>query len=254
MAITLVQSTLGGWGTATATNVSFGHLNVNTSSAGFGGATTPGNFLVCVSWGVYSNDFTSSITISPPTPTTSGFVWTQLANKNWTTGNPGSYGDVALWYIVNASQMSGTTFCTGQIACNAATDLGAEAEFSLYEFSGIATSSVTDGSGRLASNAVTTSATVPTTLNLTTTGSGNLVINALHSQGGFISAGSGFTIGVSAVHATNGDAQYMTAGAGSIPTSFGASATYWACVAQAFNASTAVAAAAFGYGFPTMII
>ena len=220
--------------------------NSNTSSISFTSSTTAGNLLVCVVTAFVSSSSPGGVSIS--TPSTSGFTWTLAENSGYsdTLGSPGHYtydsGEVAIYYIANASSMSSSTTTTASISGSSPS-----VTMRLYEFSGAAGSTPVDTYGSSANS--TTSANTVTAGNLTTSVTDLIFVASTASP---TSAGSGYTSGV-----VNGDQYILNQASGTISTNYGSSAALWATAAVAFKTGSVTVSpsgvgATFGINNPTI--
>jgi hypothetical protein len=165
------------------------------------------------------------------------------------------FGCQAYW-IQNAPSIATSTsaiFTCGPLsaAIGSTTATAINIEFALFEFAGVTTSNefvpdVFNATFGTASSTVNPGA-------VTTTAGIDLLFGAWEGQGATLAAGSGFTLGPTAVLATTGQSQYMlnAAGSGTYTASFGGSASYWAAVVIGLKAATSTAH--LSYGFPTVI-
>src|SRR5208337_111637 len=187
MAIALVQSKAGGAGSGTS--------SATSSAVGYASNTTANNLLVLVAWAIGSS---STLATAPPinTPVTSGFTWTLAKSATWADIDNIEGGRVSIYYIENAAQMlSSTTTTVG--ASKGGASPSVTVEFSLYEFSGVATSSSLETSA----STISGSASDPSTANLSISNT-DLIISAYQSEGGvYIAKGSAYTLGVNAAYA-----------------------------------------------------
>jgi len=231
MSIALVQSKAGGSGSGATTATS--------TAVGYTSATTAGNLLILVACA----DGDSSVSIS--TPVTSGFTWTSATTEPWSDTTGTSYGRTTIFYIANASAMSTlTTTTVGATGGTTFTDVG----FTLYEFSGVATTSAVDVTAIQNNNTATL--TTPTTANLSTTAT-DLIFVAMAAENTAGTAGAGYTLGVASPSLV-GVAQYiLNQASGSISTAFGGTSNYWACAAVSFKSSGGVK---FGGGMPVCLM
>src|SRR5208282_6844498 len=222
MAIALVQSNAGGHATGTTT--------ATTSAVGYTSNTTANNLLVLIAWAIGSS---STLATPPPisTPVTSGFTWTLAKSATWADTDTIEGGRVSIYYIENAAQMLSSTTTT-VTATKVGSSPSVTVEFSLYEFSGVATSSSLETSA----STINGSASDPSTANLSISNT-DLIISAYQSEGGGnIAKGSAYTLGVNAAYATAGQTQYiLNQAAGSVNTAWGSSQNIWGCAAVAFT-------------------
>ena len=228
--IGFVQSGLGGSASGTlATHSS----TLVSSAAGYGTPTTNGDLLVCVAWFTFTTPSSSSIGPSV-VPTTAGFSWVEVSDIEWSSGNPGNYGFVSVYYILNAAPMSGTTTVSGTLGGTSGSATAASVEFSLYEFSGVASlANFTNASNN------TGTPSIPTAGNVSAI-TGDLIFTAMSAYpGSNISNGTGYTLGVNAIVATIGQMQYnLSAPSGSVSTAFNGTEPYWVVLAPYFKATT----------------
>jgi hypothetical protein len=137
-----------------------------------------------------------------------------------------------------------TTTTVGATGGSTFTDV----DFTLYEFSGVATTSAVDVTA--IQNHNTATLTTPTTANLSTTAT-DLIFVAMTTENNTGTAGSGYTLGV-VDPAVIGVAQYiLNKASGSISTAFGNTTDFWACAAVSFKSSGGVK---FGGGMPVCLM
>jgi hypothetical protein len=192
--------------------------NTATSSAvGYNSVTAAGSLLICVAM--------ADADINAPIinlPITSGFSWVSAG-----FAFDANHEKVQVFYIANAGAMATSTKTTVT-----AHQLGAayvDIDFSLYEFSGVVTSSPIDV-GATTNNG---SSSAPSTANLSTTVTDLIFVSEV---GGAAAHGTGYTDGVSIGGVAK--SQYiLNQTAGSIATAFGASESLWGCIAIAFKAA-----------------
>ena len=228
MSIALVQSKLGGNGTASATSVT-------SSAVGYTSNTTSGNLLVLIAW-ARKNTSTGGNVPSIGTPATSGITWVLAKGNNYDAATTDGFtGAVAIYYVANAPSVSSATTTsftaavaeTGSFVC----------EFSLYEFSGVAVSSpleTTAGSN--------TGSSIPNAGNLITSFT-DLLVTAYQGDGSSVTVGSGWTLSTNATTATPGQAQYiLNQGSGTKSCAFGSSSSgSWGASGAAFKQGGAAA-------------
>jgi hypothetical protein len=189
---TLVQSVDGGNFTTTTPSV-----GTATSAAGFSSTTGSGHLLVCIAWGVIGAGSSNGPTFS--TPVTSGFTWVSAGLFSLEAAGTG------VWYIANAAAMTPGTTTTVTMATTQTGGLSFKGEFSLYEFSGMATSSPVDQSG-----GVGQSSTAPNTRNTLTTAATETWMFAYAGQvGSNLTQASGWSLGVNATTALIGQTEYF---------------------------------------------
>lgn len=247
MAIALVQSTLGGNATATATTF----VGMTTTTSGtFLTNTTPTNLLVLVAW-ARSFSYQAQALPAAPVPTTSGLTWVSRGSSISQQVSPNDWASGCFVYLAtNAAGVASTT-PTQLVGTTSAAPTSITAtlvsEFSLYEFSGalgrdaaLASSSNTGGT--------------PTCSGLSTS-TGDLIMMTFQGiNPSNVGYGSGYATGVAATAATVGQTQYKLAATGGLVTvAFGSAvASNYAAVAISILQSTAVAAA-FTHSFPVLI-
>lgn len=238
----LVQSILGGNASASWTAAA----NVNIPVTGsFGSTTTSGNLLLLFAF--YQQGRLTGSGLPPTafnTPVTSGITWSSILNSS-VTQSDGS-GAVTkhlgtLFICGNAASISAGTVTTVTlgISSNGGTSTGgAIAEFSMYEFSGIAHSSSTAVGGALIDKDAALQNQAggnPGTANLVTTVS-DLVIGAFVGNSANAAAGAGYTLGQTGVAATTAQFQYQTGVApASVSTAFSGAQANWAALSAAFK-------------------
>ena len=216
--IVIVQQNLGGYGSGTT--------SATSTAVGFNSATTAGNFLICVVW----SGTTTGGSAPGGSPSTSGIVWSLAGVETYSDASTPQYGAVRVYYSANSAAIPTTTKTTA--SANKAGATFVEVEFSLYEFSGIAISSVVDTSA-VASG----SSSIPSTASLITSII-DLIFVSMIGEGNIPHLGSGYTAGIGTLNSTlsSGYSQYITnQAAGTIATAFGSTEYYWGCVAQAFK-------------------
>jgi hypothetical protein len=245
----LVQSTIGGNGNSAVSSAS---PNTTTSAAGFSSTTTAGSLLVCVAW--YNQTSIAPNLVSSSTLTVStlgGNTWAVSPNisSSWTASNNRSDGGTRLFFIANApsisagSTMTANAFYSGVGVLANATQ---NAEFALFEFSGIALSSPVD-----ASRFVVSGTTVGNG-NLTTTNTDLIITISQFDPGSNLTAGTGFTLGPNATVASVGQVQYqLNVAAGTTACNFNGTATsgQWCAATVAFKAPAVVASNSYGFFF-----
>jgi hypothetical protein len=231
--ITLVQSNAGG----SATGTSLGQLT--TSAVGFTSTTTPGSLLVLIGWASVSGAGCGNPGwISTTTP---GFSWT-FGGQQTNGASPFCPWSVFL-YIANAASMATSVHTTLTVGYSGS---GPETvEFSLYEFSGVASSSPLETQN----NPTGTGSTPSVGVTITHT---DLVLFAYCGQpGSNLSNGAGYNVGVNAAVAVVGQAEYALAVApGTSTAAFsGGTNARWAGVLAAFKPAISTAARSRGYVF-----
>lgn len=239
-AITLVQSTAGGSVSASGSGV--GPTTYTTSAAGFSSPTTPGNLLVCVFWGNYQS--TNGVAVGAlglQFPTTSGFTWTGVrAVFGWQTGGNLNSGQFGVSYIANAPLMNPSDLTTESTVLlgNSGGNYNVQVEFTLYEFSGAATSSPVE------QNIVATgssSSPNPGTITIVNANDMIFVGHAGNRSGTNASVGAGYTLGINATVAILGQVQYQTSvTTGAHATAFSGSIPNWGAMAVAFKPAASV--------------
>ena len=205
-----------------------------TSAVGFGSTTTAGSMLQCVVRASITDSADPNITVN--LPSTLGFTWTLVNSSYWSNSfyesglhmNVYSEGIIAIYEIANAGVMA-TTVKTTVTASNSGQS--PSVSFNLYEISGLASSTPVDVS---AASYADSAAIVPGVGTLVTANTDFIFVATTLASA---STGSGYTAGVSA------DEQYiLNQVAGSVPTSFGSSATtYWAAVGVAYSGAAVFA-------------
>lgn len=225
--IAFVQSALGGSATASVP----AHTVLTTSAGGFGIATTPGNFLVCIVWATTVGPSASAaIPITAPDFGV-GFAWSALATPHYFTTSPRSIGQVAIFYRENAPSVNTFGTASADSSTGAAT---LSVEFALLEFSGVALSGplVDASANRDAMSGGTPGFTLTTTQS-------DLIIVAMSADangGGNIGAGAGFALGPIAIVATIGQVQYqLNSAVGSVPSFFATTEPSWGANLVAFK-------------------
>lgn len=148
-----------------------------------------------------------------------------------------------VYYIQNAAAMSVTTSATATITGNLTTNYNVQVEFSLYEFSGAATTSVVE------QNTVATgTSSTPNAGTLTSSGSSDMIFVGFagNPSGSNLTAGSGYTLGVDASVVTVGQNQYiLNVAPGANATAFsGGTSPAWGGMAVAFKVASAPSPAA----------
>lgn len=237
MAISLVQFTLGG--SISAAGLGNASTPFTTSAVGFPSPTTPGNLLLCVIWGDYQSTKNPTNALNIQIPTTLGFTWVHAhIPSGWVTGStvspPVSAGSVEMYYIENASSMSGTTTVTATVLGAAATAYNVQFEFALFEFSGVDIS----GSLEQQKNVNGGSASSPNPGSITTLSNNDLLfaIHCGNRTGSNAIAGSGYALGPNATVAVLGQDQYQIVGAaGTYASAFNGSIPNWGAQVFAFK-------------------
>jgi hypothetical protein len=244
MAIALVQSNGGGSAIVSVIGTAA------TGAVGFSNPTTTGNLLVCVAWFEASN--TSNINITGSgilgVLNSAGYVWTEATTGAFENAQLGyaEGGIVQIYYIANAPSMNPSVTNTFEAACGASQTV--YLEFSLYEFSGVETSSPLELVAAGADTPYAPVGYIPPTPSTPNPGSfgpianTDLVIAAFAGdvfQGaGNISAGSGFTLGINASTAV-GQTQYqLNAAPGLAAAPFSGTEPAWVCCVAAFKAAS----------------
>jgi len=234
----IVQILSVGSGTATSPSLGF---TVTTSPVSFSAPTTPGNFILACCWVTGASTSSTISSIVPTSITTIGqsLTFSAFNGSNWNNSTPGSLanGVPAFRYLRNApSILTTTTFTlTAQMSGFGAGPFGLslKAEFFLVEVSGISTTASYDAYTNHFQNS---SSTVnPGTLTPSYT---DAVFAIFSGQGSNISAGLGYNLlGSPASVAVIGQAQYkLGVPAGSVPTAFTGTESYWGSLALAFQA------------------
>jgi hypothetical protein len=234
--MSLVQSTDGGNGSNTGTTP----FSISSSAVGFGSSTTAGNLLVCVG---YINATTPGANAGGASfqglPATAGLTWVLAAahsvsaSSGYLNGASNRSGSVAIWYAANAPSIapSATTVVTAHDSGSGFTET-ITVEFTLYEFSGVATATPVDVVKNVPGTFGGSGTVNPGTL--VTTGT-DLVLVAFIGNQSNISAGASYTLGVNATSATTGQAQYqLNVASGSIATAFTGSQTNFGATAVGF--------------------
>lgn len=215
---TKLQSKDGGYGTGTT--------SATSAAVGYASNTTAGSLLVLVAWAQGGSGSTASVGIS--SVTTAGFTWTLAASQTFLGSSGHLAGAVAIYYIANASSMATSTHTTVS-ATGGAGNASTEVEFSLYEFGPLNGTLDTTQTGSGSSSA-------PSTTNFTTAYKDLIVVAYCASGSSPCTAGSGYTLGVTAGTITECGGQYnLVANAGTVATAFVGSQTAWAAAAAAFK-------------------
>lgn len=226
--IALVQSNAG---TSTSTgSCTSPSCSITTGPAFYSSPTTAGNLLVLVAWA----RTTSGTFAEPPLilANTSGFTWTSADFSQWFQVGQLEAGISVVYYIQNAASMSvGTT--VNALTAGSGHTMSMNVEFTLYEFSGVATASALD------KHAQRFSTGIPGTANLPTTTTDLVVVAYSGVVGSNLTAGSGYTLGTNAIVSVLGQTQYsLNVASGSIATSFGGSVGTYGATAAAFKSAS----------------
>ena len=243
MAVTLVQSRIGGNGTQTVTAAAF----LTTTAVGFASPTTAGNLLVGIGWAtdlatsgqVHGPDFTAAATGL----TVSGATWTGAVTNGAgflddATATKG--GIIGIWYILNAASMA-TTVASTLVAHNQSEHAVVKAEFSLYEFSGI--SSFSQFNVNQNTNGTQTTPFVSYLIGPSTATSNVFLPFAafVAFPGSNLTAGPLFTLGPTGVVATIGQSEYNPTSGRTVSSGFTGTEGLWGLASAAFSASAAAA-------------
>lgn len=222
MPITLVQSKLGTLGSGTT--------SATAGPSAFTSNTTAGNLLVCVAWAKATIATGASPTISAPV--TSGLTWVSAKNDTMVDSTNGFGSAVTIFYVANAPSVSSATTTT--VAASRASATALAVQFTLYEFSGVATTTPLDTT--VGANSSSTSPITAT--NITTAGAGELIVVAYQSEGGSnTTAGTNYTLGPNGTGAPVAQSQYnLNSTSGAQSTAFGGSyaGVSYCCAAAAF--------------------
>ena len=231
MAVALRQSKLGGHASGASPQT--------TSAVGYASNTLSGSLLICVVW-ADGSAATAVGALSIAAPVTSGFTWT-LAKQgtSWSDSSTFYKGNVAIYYIANASAMASTTTTTASCSKAGTSPISCGVEFSLYEFTGVATSSPLETSSSSVDS--TGSSTDPAPGSLTTSNT-DLILSCYQCESATnlaANTSAGFTLGVNAASETTGQTQYtLNEASGTIVTSWPAGQFYWTAAAVAFKSAT----------------
>ena len=237
--IALVQSNHAG-----SNSGSVGPGGTLTATGGFTNNTVTGHLIVLI---FYAKVSPSSVSIgnSGLTSVSGGYSGTIVPCLGAASTAGGITTLSQIRFLDNAPAMSTSQLPSVTVSNPSGTDSGTfDVEFELYEFSGIANPLVAEmdpdadlsGIEVSGSGGTTPSATVTTTLNT------NLILMTMTAPAGSaVTAGSGFTLGIAASSAQNGQFQYrMNAPPGISSVSFGSSETVaWDLTGIAFKAAPA---------------
>lgn len=205
--ISYLQSNAGGTGTGTSNGSE--ELTVVTSAAGYSSTTASGSFLVCI---VYSKQHASifEVGVLQPVPVTSGITWQFGGFSAFGNTGDGNAGEVDVFYSTNSASIGTSTMTTVSVTVGGIqSGITETVEFSLYEFSGVASSSPVDGSyPSLEGTSATPALTSPNNLVTTQTDLAIITYSGDPSGASNLSAGAGYTLGVNAGTATIGQAEY----------------------------------------------
>ena len=224
----ILQSKLGGHGTDPTNAVS--------SAVGFTSTTTAGSLLILVGWCYCIATNSASVALNTPAVLNSQ-AWTLAgAKQTYHNASTKESGAVGIWYIANTTSFDNTHTCT--LSASLATGTEVDVEFALYEVSGIATTTPVDVAAGTNNSSGSSTVINAGTLTATVT---DFVIAASIEINAKAAAGSGYTLGIQPNYLTNyGSSQTeLNVAAGSVPTAFGTSESYWAAEAVAFKAGTA---------------
>ena len=226
MSIVLRQSKAGGSGS--------GSSSATSSGVGFASNTLANSLLVCVVWATGSSVAAGTLGITAPV--TSGFTWTlAVAAAQWNDPSGPNRGKVSIFYIAGAGAMA-TTTTTAVGATETGTSPTCGVEFSLYEFTGVATSSPLETSSSAVDS--TGSSTDPAPGSLTTSNT-DLILSCYQCESASnlaANTSAGFTLGVNAASETTGQTQYiLNEASGTIVTSWPSTQAYWAAATVAFK-------------------
>lgn len=226
----LVQSALGGNASGGSGSVP-GYSETTTSTSV---NTSNGNLVIVGVWSDWSTaqvmSYSPGLSITIP----AGVTWTHTASA-WLVGNPGNGGRFDIFFMYGAPAISTNIAATISFSGSGGHAVSnVNIEFSVYEFSGIKTTSAVDTSA--SNNDNSGSGTTVDAGTLTTTATDLLFTCFQALPGSNILAGSGYTLGPSAVAATIGQCQYqLNVPAGSVATAFNGTETYWGTLAFAFK-------------------
>lgn len=196
--------------------------------------------MVLIAWGRTSGTGGAghAAEIPFPVPSTPGFSWTSFGGQ-WANGSgfaATQSGAEIIYYIPNAPSMSVSTTVTASTT-GSGNAMSLRTEFTLYEFSGVATSAMVD-----VSNSVPFSTGNPQGGTLSTAQSDLIIATYSGIAGSNTTAGSGYILGIDATVPVLGQMQYKTnASVGSNPTSFGGGSVQYSGVAIAFKPAPIVA-------------
>lgn len=253
MAIVRVQANRAGFASNTG---SAGIFVTATASGFFSAPTTPGNTLILIGYGTAANG--EGVTAGLPTATATG-RWTDAGNTGVWGSNPGgtqSTGLCGVYYYANAPAFATNSAifwnANGQVASGQTVSVNAE--FQLFEYSGISTGSPLD--------VVLTNKTGTGTPNAgtLTTSFIDLIVSAYVANGNETPAniGSGYTsdFAMTGTAIGIGQSQYkLNVAAGSIPTSWGSSVGgTWGAAAIAFSSGSTAVASALQFSNPPLLL
>ena len=252
MAIVLAQSVLGTHATGTYNNLG-GTVTITAGPV----TTSAGSFLVMVGYTSAQATVNAVETVSPNAPTGgAGLTWRGAYTGSFLSGTT-NRGGAAIFWVGNAPAQTSVTFSMlvgagGGTSGSTGSFVG---ECAFYEFTGVAASNnqtlggpILDAQGQLLSQ---TSGT-PHTANLTTSLT-DLIIVASAATGSALSAGSGYTLGLSttALSGVIGQLQYaLNVAAGSIATSYlSGTPANWGAVSLALKPPPATGNNSYGFFF-----
>jgi IPT/TIG domain/Viral BACON domain len=237
VAAVLVQSIIGG--TCSASVAANG--SITTSAGGFAAPTTAGNLLVLVLYTYGTSSFGTGVSWSNPA-IGGGY------SADWSSGpfgpstvvspaNPNIGWEGAIYWIADAPSMSPSQTTTVEITNDI--NVGPQtiqAEFDLYEFSGVVNPAVYDLTDNGAMNSGTSSAP---SVSFSATANEDLILVLLQNDSGNLSPGSGYTLGINSTEAPYGQLEYqLGAAAGQTSSGFTGTATDWSIAAIAFSVAT----------------
>lgn len=226
----LVQSALGGNASGGSGSVP-GYSETTTS---YSLTTSNGNLVIVPVWSSWSTaqvmSYSPGVSITIP----AGVTWSHAASS-WLVGNPGNGGRLDVFYMFGAPAINTNVTATISFGGSGGHTISSvNIEFSVYEFSGIKTTTALDTSA--SNNDNSGSGTTVDAGTLTTTATDLLIACFQSIPGSNISAGTSYTLGPSALVATIGQCQYrLNVNAGSVATAFGGTETYWGALAFAFK-------------------
>lgn len=216
------------------------------STVGFTSPTSAGSLLVLAGWTTCSGTTASNQNFS--NPSTAGITWTFGAQgtNGGTTFAPSAF----FAYAQNAPSI-GTSVGTKLVVTNSGFGSATctyAAEFSLFEFGGMALTSVLDHTSSSSGSTTVTGAIVNSQTDM------NFFVYTGSPSGSNLAAGSGFTLGINAVVSTVGQTEYeLNVPAGTVTAAFVGSNTRWAGVGASFKGgATAAAAVTTTQGFLLM--
>jgi hypothetical protein len=242
--VTLVQSNAGG---SASGSISV-NATITSSAGGFSSTTTAGSLLVLVVWA--NGGVSGGTTALTTAPISGGYgvgTWNGHSHGISAANGDGGFtyaGGCYLFYIPNAAAMSPAQTTTVTVKNTGSATSTVEVEFSLYEFAGVDAAPALDLAFAPQQGIANTGDSGTPSFDWNgifgfTTSHTDLILMALSAQPGTaLTAGSGYTLGISASVATLGQLEYrLNAPSGQTSATYTGSASFWALAAISFSAA-----------------